>query len=71
MLDSTMNLPSYTENATGYGLTADTRAWHWDQYVPNPGDRSLKCRSTECGLQNVPTSDAQLLLHILLSSIQV
>ncbi len=28
------NHPSYTENATGYGLEANGMRWFWDQYAP-------------------------------------
>ena len=29
------NHPSYTENATGYGLEADMMRWLWEQYAPS------------------------------------
>jgi acetyl esterase len=34
------NHPSYTENATGYGLEAETMHWLWEQYAPTivPGN---------------------------------
>ena len=38
--DGSMSLPSYAENAAGFGLTADSMAWYWDQYVPDPANRS-------------------------------
>jgi acetyl esterase len=31
---------SYRDHATGYYNTAAAMAWYWDQYVPNPADRS-------------------------------
>jgi acetyl esterase len=31
---------SYRDYATGYYNTAAAMAWYWDQYVPNPADRS-------------------------------
>jgi acetyl esterase len=31
---------SYRDYATGYYSTAAAMAWYWDQYVPNPADRS-------------------------------
>ena len=39
VLDGAMSLPSYKGNATGFGLTGQTMAWYWDQYVPDPADR--------------------------------
>lgn len=37
------NHPSYTENATGYGLTAEAMRWYWHQYASaaDPGDPRL------------------------------
>jgi len=32
--------PSYAENAEGYGLTADSMRWFWDQYLPEDGQGS-------------------------------
>ncbi len=40
VMDASMGLPSYNENANGYGLTAEGMAWFWDQYVPDLADRS-------------------------------
>ncbi len=40
VVDATMSLPSYRENATGYGLTRETMAWYWDQYVPDLAERT-------------------------------
>ncbi len=40
ILDGSMRLTSYTKNAAGFGLTAQTMAWYWDQYVPNKADRA-------------------------------
>lgn len=34
VLDESMSLPSYSENATGYGLSARMMAWCWEQYAP-------------------------------------
>jgi acetyl esterase len=31
---------SYVENAEGYLLTRQAMRWYWDQYVPDPADRS-------------------------------
>lgn len=41
--DATRSQPSYTENATGYILTAAAMEWFWDQYVPEDqrGDRRV------------------------------
>ena len=44
------NHPSYTENATGYGLEAETMRWLWEQYAPsvvpdNPRVSPLKIQS--------------------------
>ena len=41
MLDARCDSPSYTENASGYGLTAETARWYWEQYLANPTDREL------------------------------
>ena len=30
--------PSYTERATGYGLTRDAMVWFWDHYLAHPDD---------------------------------
>ncbi len=37
------NHPSYTENATGYGLEANLMRWFWEQYAPNvtPDDANV------------------------------
>ncbi len=40
VVDGSMSLPSYSENAAGFGLTADNMAWYWDQYVPDPANRN-------------------------------
>lgn len=40
VLDGSMSLTSYRQNAAGFGLTAQTMAWYWDQYVPNKADRA-------------------------------
>jgi len=39
MLDSAMLAPSYQENGVGYGLSAETMAWYWQQYAPNQAAR--------------------------------
>ncbi|MGH3737383.1 MAG: alpha/beta hydrolase [Micromonosporaceae bacterium] len=41
MLEPRCDTPSYTENATGYGLTAETARWYWKQYLPSPADGDL------------------------------
>lgn len=41
VLDASMALPSYHENAEGYGLSARGMAWYWRQYAPaDPADPS-------------------------------
>jgi acetyl esterase len=32
--------PSYQENGEGYFLTRSSMEWYWDQYVPDPADRT-------------------------------
>jgi acetyl esterase len=31
-------IPSYQENAEGYGLTRDTMKWFWDRYLSDPSE---------------------------------
>jgi acetyl esterase len=38
-LDSRLQHPSFTENATGMYLTSRQMRWYWNQYVPDPADR--------------------------------
>ena len=38
--DCDFERPSYGENAEGYLLTAESMRFYWDQYVPNPADRT-------------------------------
>lgn len=38
-LDVTMSRPSYEENAEGYGLTARSMAWFWEQYGVSDQDQ--------------------------------
>jgi acetyl esterase len=38
--DADLDTPSYLENADGYMLTRAAMAWYWDQYAPDPADRS-------------------------------
>ena len=38
--DCDFERPSYKENAEGYLLTAESMRFYWDQYVPNPADRT-------------------------------
>ncbi len=47
------NHPSYTENATGYGLEVNTMHWFWKQYAPDvsPDDPNV----SPLRLQTVPT----------------
>ena len=40
VIDAAMCLPSFAENGAGYGLTSETMAWYWDQYVPREADRA-------------------------------
>ena len=40
VLDSRLEHPSFTENATGMYLTSRQMRWYWDQYVPDPADRA-------------------------------
>ena len=39
--DADFDTPSYLTFAQGYGLRRDVMQWHWDQYAPDPRDRSL------------------------------
>lgn len=41
-LDPSMGTPSMTEFATGHVLEKDMVSWYWDQYVPDPRDRTLE-----------------------------
>jgi acetyl esterase len=34
------NMPSYRQNAEGYGLTLDAMRWYWDHYLQRPEDAS-------------------------------
>jgi acetyl esterase len=38
VVDHAMGSPSYTENATGFFLTATHMQWYWDQYLGSDGD---------------------------------
>jgi len=38
--DCDLERPSYRENAEGYLLTSDSMGYYWEQYVPNPADRT-------------------------------
>lgn len=38
--DHNFDTSSYQENSAGYGLSRDMMMWYWDQYVPNPADRT-------------------------------
>lgn len=38
--DSALDTPSYRSHATGYGLTAETMQWYWEQYLGPEADRS-------------------------------
>jgi acetyl esterase len=38
--DCDFDRPSYRENAEGYLLTSDSMRFYWDQYVPDPADRT-------------------------------
>lgn len=40
VVDSTLDTASYREHATGFPLTAAAMRWYWDQYVPDPADRT-------------------------------
>jgi acetyl esterase len=33
-------MPSYRQNAEGYGLTLDAMRWYWDHYLQHPNDAS-------------------------------
>jgi acetyl esterase len=52
------NHPSYTENAVGYGLDANTGAWLWEQYAPcaSPNDPG----TSPARLERVPALPATL-----------
>ncbi|HLI77710.1 MAG TPA: alpha/beta hydrolase [Acidobacteriaceae bacterium] len=51
------NHPSYQENGTGFGLTADSMRWFWRQYAPegDPNDRDLSPLRGEAGADTPPT----------------
>jgi acetyl esterase len=34
------DMPSYRQNAEGYGLTLDAMRWYWDHYLQHPDDAS-------------------------------
>ena len=38
--DSDLDTPSYREHPEGFLLTRAAMAWYWDQYVPEPSDRT-------------------------------
>ena len=38
--DGSLSQPSYESNATGYYLTRRSMQWFWDQYVPDPTERT-------------------------------
>jgi acetyl esterase len=40
VLDDTMASQSYQSNATGYFLEREQMRWYWQQYTPEPADRS-------------------------------
>ena len=46
------NHPSYTENATGYGLEAETMRWLWAQYAPSVVSNNPKVSPLQ--IQSVP-----------------